>query len=136
MLSDDLRRLVDELGHGRGGAPEWLPAVDVIETDAALHVVIDLAGVDRASLDVRASGDTLIVAGAKASRACSAHATFHVAERSFGRFARLVRLPVPCDLATARATFANGELTIVIPRVDERRGREFRIPIADANAAL
>jgi HSP20 family molecular chaperone IbpA len=58
-----------------------------------------------------------------------ADAAFHLAERGFGRFARAVRLAGAFDAGRARATLNAGELRVVLPRIDERRGSEIRIPI-------
>jgi HSP20 family molecular chaperone IbpA len=57
------------------------------------------------------------------------NAAFHLAERTFGRFARAVRISGAVDAGRARATLQTGELRVVIPRIDERRGQEIRIPI-------
>ena len=56
-------------------------------------------------------------------------AAFHVAERTFGRFARGVRLTGAFDVGRADARLRAGELRVTLPRIDERRGRERRIPV-------
>jgi HSP20 family molecular chaperone IbpA len=72
---------------------------------------------------------TLIVSGVKRPLACcGVGAAFHVAERTFGQFVRKVPLRRAFDASAIRATVHQGELRIVIPRMEERRGRE--IPIA------
>ena len=53
----------------------------------------------------------------------------HVAERSFGRFARAVRLSGAVDAGRAQGAFVDGELRIVLPRIAERRGRDIRIEV-------
>jgi len=50
-------------------------------------------------------------------------------EREFGRFARAVRLTGAFDVGQARASLSAGELTIVLPRLAERRGQAHAIPI-------
>jgi HSP20 family protein len=56
-------------------------------------------------------------------------ASFHLVERGFGRFARGVRLPGACDAARARAALRAGELSLSVPRIAERRGRQIMVPI-------
>ena len=65
------------------------------------------------------------------SAACEhcGQAAFHVAERVFGRFTRAVRLSGAFDVARADARLRDGELRLVLPRIEERRGREHRIPV-------
>jgi HSP20 family molecular chaperone IbpA len=72
-----------------------------------------------------------VIAGRKLPGTCvDQEAAFHLAERSFGRFARAVRLAGAFDAGNASATLQGGELRIVLPRIDERRGREIHILIA------
>jgi HSP20 family molecular chaperone IbpA len=54
---------------------------------------------------------------------------FHVAERTFGRFGRAITLDGAFDTDRATATLAGGELRLVLPRLDDRRGRQVRIPV-------
>ena len=130
-FADDIRRVFQALG--RSFSPESLagecsPQIDVYETDDALEVVTDLPGVSPKSVHIVTKGDALLIAGEKTPRRTGGDPTFHLVERGYGRFARVVRLGRSCNPANARATFAHGELRISIPKVDERRGR--RIPIA------
>jgi HSP20 family protein len=131
-FADDIRRVFQALG--RSFSPESLagecsPQIDVYETDDALEVVTDLPGVSPKSVHIVAKGDALLIAGEKTPRRTGGEPTFHLVERGYGRFARVVRLGRTCDPASARATFAHGELRISIPKVDERRGRRIPIPI-------
>ena len=131
-FADDIRRVFQALG--RSFSPESLagecsPQIDVYETDDALEVVTDLPGVSPKSVHIVAKGDALLIAGEKTPRRTGGDPTFHLVERGYGRFARVVRLGRTCNPASARATFAHGELRISIPKVDERRGRRIPIPI-------
>jgi len=131
---DDIRRILDWLDHEGlrlGGPAEFAPAMDVIETTAGVEIVADLPGVPVDALRVVFSHGALVVAGQKLPAPCEhSDATFRLAERSFGRFARVFRLTGAYDAGRARATLVAGELHVVVPRIEERRGGEVRIPIA------
>lgn len=135
-MNEDLRRLVDLLeadGHGSGVAGECAPPFDVIESVAAIEIVMDVPGVDKESVQVVFSRGMVLIAGTKRASVCRhADAAFHLAERSFGRFARGVRLTDAVDAGQARATMDAGELRIVLPRLAERRGARIPIPIESA----
>jgi HSP20 family protein len=131
-LGDEARRLLDWLDESeRGGAAgECSPPLDVIETAATIEILMDLPGVTIDRLHVVFSRGTLIIAGQKLAPTCEhCDAAFHLAERSFGRFARVVPLAGPFDAGAARASLSAGELRIVLPRIAERRGREIRIEV-------
>jgi HSP20 family protein len=110
---------------------ECAPALDVYETPGEIVVVLDLPGVKAATVRARIEANVLVIAGEKPAQACgSGSARFHLAERGFGRFTRAVRLSGAFDASRARATLAGGELRIVIPRIDDRRGTAIDVPIS------
>ena len=109
------------------------PPMDVLETEDGLEVVLDVPGIDLHAITVTHRDGSVIVAGYKRPTRCShGHAAFHLAERSFGRFARGVKLGGAFDPSRATATLIAGELRVRVPRIAERRGREIRIRIDTA----
>jgi HSP20 family protein len=135
-VSEELRRLFDLLDseNAAAGPPgECHPPVDVIETPGQVEVVLDVPGIAREDVHVVFARGMVLIAGVKRSSVCShSDAAFHMAERAFGRFARAIRMAGAVDAGNARATLSSGELRIVVPRIDERRGREIRIAIETA----
>jgi HSP20 family protein len=132
-MGDELRRLFDLLDgewQAKGGTGECNPPVDVVESPAAVDIVVDLPGVPRDAVQIVFARGTVLIAGTKVARGC-AHkdAAFHLAERAFGRFARVVRIGGAVDAGAARATMTSGELRVSFPRIEDRRGRQIRIPV-------
>ena len=135
-MNEELRRLVDLLetdGQAAGVAGECAPPFDVLESATAVEIVMDVPGVDRDTLQIVFARGMVLIAGIKRASLCShADAAFHLAERAFGRFARGVRISGAVDAGRAKATLVAGELRIVLPRLDERRGAQIIIPIETA----
>jgi HSP20 family protein len=134
-VADDVRAMFEEIAAGlrrdeRAFSGECQPALDVRETDRAVEVVMDLAGVSKQAVRVLFRAGVLIIAGEKAPPQIGHEQAFHLVEREFGRFARAVRLNGAFDVANSRAELQQGELTIVLPKLDERRGRAHSIRIA------
>jgi HSP20 family protein len=132
-FGEDVRQVFQELGRTFGSDTslhgECSPAVDVYETDESLEVTVDLPGVDAATVRVIARGDGVLIAGEKAARRARRESSFHLVERDYGRFARVVRVGHACDTSKARATLANGELRVSIPKIAEQRGRAIQITV-------
>jgi len=134
-LPEDLRRLFDMIWDGlpsEGAIPaaECSPPLDVIESETGIEIVVDMPGVVPDAVQIVFARNVLMIAGEKTPPACDdPDAAFHLAERSFGRFARAVRLDGAFDAARANASFSAGELRITMPRLDDRRGQEIRIPV-------
>jgi len=131
-FSDEVRRVFLELGRALGAeslAGECSPAIDVFETDDALEIAMDLPGVDQVAVRVVGKGDSILIAGEKAPRRARGESSFHLVERGYGRFARVVRLARACDTSKARATMLDGVLRVSVPKIAERRGRVITISI-------
>ena len=133
-LAEDVRELFDDLASSlepgrRAASGECSVALDVFEHDESVEIVLDACGILPIALRVLFRADALIVAGEKAPPRVEPDHTFHLVEREFGRFSRAVRLTGAFDVTRARATLQNGELTIVLPKLVERRGQPHRIPV-------
>ena len=128
----EVRQVFLELGRAFGSespAGECAPALDVFETDDMLEITVDLPGVDRAAIRIVGKGDSVLIAGEKAARRAHRESSFHLVERGYGRFARVVRLGRACDTSRARATLVEGELRVSIPKIAEKRGKAIAITL-------
>ncbi|HTI41248.1 MAG TPA: Hsp20/alpha crystallin family protein [Vicinamibacterales bacterium] len=133
-LTEDVRDIFEELAatlqpEQRALTGECHPALDVFETDEALEIVMDAAGIARDAIRVVFRAGVVLVAGEKAPQVAREPQTFHLVEREFGRFARAVRVSGAFDVQAGRASIVDGELTIVLPKRADRRGRAHRIEI-------
>jgi HSP20 family protein len=133
-LTEDVRRLFRELDQqgGTGSAAvagQCAPALDVLETDEAIEIVVDLPGVPRDALRVLLKGDVLVVAGEKIPLSPGGAGDYHLVERGSGRFARAVRVASAFDGARSAASLVNGELRVMLPKIHDRRGAARTITI-------
>jgi HSP20 family protein len=139
-LTDDVRELFEDLAarlphEQRAYSGECHPTLDVLETDEAVEVVVDVSGIPSAALRVLFRAGMLLIVGEKAPPRASEDQTFHLVEREFGRFARAVRLNGAFDVPQARAAVDDGELTIVLPKLIERRDQSHRITVTSGQPA-
>jgi HSP20 family protein len=131
---EDLRRMLQELERSTGTGVitgECTPPLDVLESDDAIEIAVDLPGVDASSLRIVARGSAILIAGQKLPRRARPDSSFHLVERGYGQFARVVHLAGACDTSRTRATLENGELRVRVPRMTERRGRAIRVDISN-----
>jgi HSP20 family protein len=139
-LTEDIRELFQELAGSlehdqRAYSGECHPTLDVLETGAAVEVVMDVSGITPAALRVLFRSGVLIIAGEKAPTPTSEDQTFHLVEREFGRFARAVKLTGAFNIDRATASVSDGELTIILPKLAERRGQAHRIAVTPEGPA-
>jgi HSP20 family protein len=117
--------------HGQT-SPVWTPALDMYETEDALVVLLDIAGVDTAQTDVHAEPHQLTVRGVRrerhSPRGPDEQRNYHALEIPYGRFERTVHLPPGIDTEAARANYRDGLLEITLPK---RSPRQVPISVAD-----
>src|SRR5512139_3873514 len=91
-IQSEINRLFDNLldlgSPGKDSAGLWIPNMDILETEDSLVVKVDLPGVDRENLTISSIGGNLIIKGEKKRPDPEDPATFHLAERAYGRFRR------------------------------------------------
>lgn len=137
-----LRRQMDEVldGFFKAAPGQFLPSVDVSETDKEIKIVAELPGVERKDIDVTLAGNQLTIRGEKRSESeekkaadDKSGAQFHRVERSFGAFERTLALPFDIDPAAIAADFKNGVLTVSVPKSAEATARSRKIEIGAAS---
>jgi HSP20 family protein len=118
--------------HHAETSPVWAPALDMYETDDALVVLLDIAGVDSTQTEVHAEPQLLSVRGVRrerhSPRAPDERRNYHALEIPYGRFERTVHLPPGIDTAAARANYRDGLLEITLPK---RLPRQVPISVAE-----
>jgi HSP20 family protein len=141
-LHREMNRLFDEafrgFGLAEGGAgPEAfassgvaVPRIDVSETDQELKVLVELPGVNQNDVEITLVDDVLTIRGEKKAEHEDRQQNYHVMERSYGSFARSVRLPFAVDPDRVQATFRDGVLTVALPKPAEVQQKERRIQIS------
>jgi HSP20 family protein len=124
-----LERLAD-FDRSSSGDGEWIPGVDVYESRGKLVIAAEVPGIPADSLRVSFRDRHLVIAGERRERRPAAStASFHCMERPQGRFTRIILIDVAVDIQLAEAHAGGGVLTVTIPRVKDRRGREIIIPV-------
>jgi HSP20 family protein len=94
----------------------YRPQADCYRTDdpPALTVVVELPGVDPASVEVVVAGRSLTISGER-TRPRIAGAHYLAMEIEYGAFKRTVELGVDIDPTNVTATYDKGMLKVVLP---------------------
>jgi len=117
----------DFVADGEGGSRTWLPAVDIYEGDQAFVATADLPGMSKDDIDVSIEDNVLTVSGERKLDQETDSGTFRRIERSYGSFRRSFTLPRGVEAAKVEATFAEGVLTLNIPKSDIAKSRKITI---------
>jgi HSP20 family protein len=133
LLQQEMNRLFERLATvgrpERTTEGEWIPSIDVFECDGSLRVVVEVPGLQPDSLRVSYREGELTISGERRDRRPQGVTGFLCMERPQGRFSRSIAIEASLDVRQAQARLAGGVLTVVLPRVKDRRGRETVIEV-------
>jgi HSP20 family protein len=110
----------------------WAPVVDVNESASDVGITVELPGIDPSAVEITYENDVLTVRGEKKStrKEGDTETRYHIVERTFGAFTRSFRLPKGLDESKIDAQYANGVLTIRVPKAAVAAPRKIEIKTA------
>ena len=127
-LQREVNRLFDDVFRGfgvpasanLGGAglvTLMMPQMDVRETENEIRLAVEMPGVAPEDVEIQLDDDgVLTIRGEKKIERRDERENAHFAERAFGTFQRILRLPFKVDPGQVQASFDNGVLTVTLPR--------------------
>ncbi|MBL8729393.1 MAG: Hsp20/alpha crystallin family protein [Planctomycetes bacterium] len=100
----------------------FVPVANVAETDKEWLVTMELPGMTESDVDVRLSGNEVVVTGERKHEKETKDKHFHRVESTYGAFERRFELPpgVRADPASIQATFQKGLLELRVAKVEAR----------------
>lgn len=112
----------------------WAPPVDLCEAKDALYVRVELPGLSAEQIQIGLTNTQLRIWGEKKRSVAKHPITSHIcSERSYGRFSRVVPLRWTFSARDATAELDNGLLLIRLPKIEDRRGAEFKLTVKEPN---
>jgi HSP20 family protein len=108
----------------------WAPAVDVYETKDAVVVTAELPGLNEKEIQLAITDDVLTIRGERQWSDEARGASHYRQERWFGKFERVIALPIPVDTGKVKATYRDGVLTVTLPKSEGLKPREIKIDTA------
>jgi len=128
----DMERLFDSFfGHwpSEEYPTVWAPALDIEETKDSLVVRAEIPGMKKEDIHIQTVGDNLTISGERVHKTEEKDRHFHRVERSYGKFQRVVTLPVEVESDKAKATYKDGVLEITFPKSEKAKTREIAIEV-------
>ncbi|HWA37795.1 MAG TPA: Hsp20/alpha crystallin family protein [Burkholderiales bacterium] len=104
------------------------PKLDVIDRDGSVLVRAEVPGVQKSRLEVEASDTAVTIKGEvqhTETREDADH--YRISETSRGAFERTVQMPADVDSTKAKATFKDGVLEVLLPKVDRSRSHQVKV---------
>ncbi|HUE71120.1 MAG TPA: Hsp20/alpha crystallin family protein [Pirellulaceae bacterium] len=103
------------------GKFEFMPEVNVAETEKAVEVTMELPGMKPEEVKVEILEGRLWITGEKKEEHEEKGKTYHRIERKTGQFRRVLPLPTKVEAERVEAQMNEGVLKIVLPKAEEVR---------------
>lgn len=132
-LFDQLRR---EMERGLSTHPaedssiatsDWVPAVDIKETDDSFVITADIPGVKPEDIEVNMDNGVLSVKGERETEKKEEKEDYKRIERSYGSFYRRFSLPDTADAGNVTAKSDDGVLEITVGKQERTQPRKISV---------
>lgn len=111
------------------GIQNFSPRVDIEDKDDIIIVTAEIPGLTEKDIHVEADNEYLTIRGEKKSHHEEKRGSYSCAERSYGNFERVMRMPGKIDKDAIKATMKEGVLSVTIPRPAEAKKELRKIPV-------
>ena len=133
-LHNEMGRIFgDLLGSDENGTDTentaWMPTVDISETENGFEIRAELPGVSESDVNVSVTDNRLTIKGEKHQAEETDGKNYHRVERRYGSFQRSFTLPRHVETDGIKAGFADGVLTLEIPKAEVAKPTEIPITI-------
>jgi len=135
-LQRQFNRLFDDYGIGTtwkdfASFPS-VPAAELSETEDAIHLKLEIPGIEAKDLNVEVTKDTVSISGerkeeSKPSDNGVTHSEFH-----YGTFQRLIPLPATIQNTNVTAEYKDGVLNLTLPKTEEEKNKVVKINLEQA----
>jgi HSP20 family protein len=105
---------------------EFVPSVDISETDQDIIVQAEIPGINPKDLDISLNGRLLTIKGEKKSEHEEKKENYHKIERKYGAFSRTLELPADVDPDKVEAVYKDGVLKITLPKTESGKKIEVK----------
>uniref|UniRef100_A0A7C4U9U3 Hsp20/alpha crystallin family protein n=1 Tax=candidate division WOR-3 bacterium TaxID=2052148 RepID=A0A7C4U9U3_UNCW3 len=114
----EMEELLDGFLHSRRsivfGHP-WKPAINIIETEENLIILVEASGVKSEDVKIKADNDYIIISGKRDDPFYSENCNYYAMEIDFGNFERIIRLPVEVEIEKISVNNEDGFIKIILP---------------------
>jgi HSP20 family protein len=124
QLQNRFDRLFDAVG---GRQESWLPAVDVFDTQDAVVLKAELAGMKPDDIQIEVEDNVLTIKGERNFEEKVDEERYYRVERRFGAFQRSLALPQGVKADQIEAAYDEGILTVTVPKAEQEKPKRIEV---------
>jgi len=136
-LQRQLNRLFDEIPTANKSDFRNLakvPAAELTETDEALHLKLEVPGIDAANLDIQVTVDHVSISGERKEETKSEDKGVTRSEFRYGKFNRVIPLPALIQNTKVTAQYKDGILHLTLPKAEQEKNKVVKVNLEETTA--
>ena len=138
IISSQIDRIFDEIFDVNRSFPGYgttnrIPAIELKDTREDLILRSELPGVDAKDLEVQVAKQAVLIAGEIKNELDTEESGYYRSELNYGKFQRMINLPVPVNNEQVEAEFKNGILKLVMPKTESAKFKKVNINVVEEN---
>lgn len=110
----------------------FIPAVELAETDDAVILKLEIPGIATEDLDIQATAESVTIQGERQSEQTVAGEQYNRSEFRYGKFRRVVPLPVRVQNTASQASYKDGLLTLTLPKAEVEKNKVVKVSVEAA----
>lgn len=112
----------------RHASSRWgLLSAELRETEESLEIMLESPGMTPGDFNISVDEDSLRIQGTKQYANERSDGRFHITERAYGSFERVIPLPCMVDEASANASYKDGVLRIELKKHQSQKPRRITV---------
>jgi HSP20 family protein len=109
---------------------DWMPTVDISETETEYLIKAELPEVKKEDVKVTVENGVLTLQGERRQEKEEKGKRYHRVERSYGSFVRSFSLPETVDEAAVKADYKDGVLNLHLPKSEKVKPKAIDVKVA------
>jgi HSP20 family protein len=108
---------------------DWVPSVDVSETDGEYQIKAEIPDVKKEDVKVTLEDGVLTIQGQRKQEKEDKGTKYHRVERAYGSFVRSFTLPDLVDEQKVKAEFKDGVLNLQLPKSEKAKPKAIEVTV-------
>ena len=104
-----------------------VPAAELTEHDDALHLRLEVPGMEAEDLDIQVMADRVAISGERKSETKSEEDGRTRSEFRYGKFQRVIPLPARIQNTNVTADYKDGILNLTLPKSEEEKNKVVKV---------
>ena len=107
----------------------FVPAAEMEETPEAIHLKLEVPGMDAKDIDIQVSAEAVSISGERKEETKTEEKGMTRSEFRYGSFSRVIPLPARVQNTNVNAQYKDGILNLTLPKAEEEKNKVVKVNV-------